>query len=167
MVEGTGLENRHTGNRIEGSNPSPSAIKKCLHFYYKVGEQRKLLCVAWGFERRSHVHTQCVQASPGRKFLTSGAQRNEFRNLTPNPSPSAIKKCLHFYYKVGEQRKLLCVAWGFERRSHVHTQCVQASPGRKFLTSGAQRNEFRNLTPNPSPSAGLLAHPLPSVPRTS
>ncbi len=25
MVEGTGLENRHTGNRIEGSNPSPSA----------------------------------------------------------------------------------------------------------------------------------------------
>ena len=26
MVEGTGLENRHTGNRIEGSNPSPSAV---------------------------------------------------------------------------------------------------------------------------------------------
>ena len=25
MVEGTGLENRHMGNRIEGSNPSLSA----------------------------------------------------------------------------------------------------------------------------------------------
>ena len=30
MVEGTGLENRHTGNRIEGSNPSPSAYYKKL-----------------------------------------------------------------------------------------------------------------------------------------
>ena len=28
MVEGTGLEIRHTGNRIEGSTPSLSAIKK-------------------------------------------------------------------------------------------------------------------------------------------
>ena len=34
MVEGTGLENRHTGDRIEGSNPSPSAVavKKCKYF---------------------------------------------------------------------------------------------------------------------------------------
>ena len=26
VVEGTGLENRHTSNRIVGSNPTPSAI---------------------------------------------------------------------------------------------------------------------------------------------
>ena len=28
MVEGTGLENRQAGNRLGGSNPSPSAIGK-------------------------------------------------------------------------------------------------------------------------------------------
>ena len=30
VVEGTGLENRHTSNRIEGSNPSLSATDNIL-----------------------------------------------------------------------------------------------------------------------------------------
>jgi hypothetical protein len=29
VVEGTGLENRQTGNRLVGSNPTPSAIRRC------------------------------------------------------------------------------------------------------------------------------------------
>ena len=31
VVEGTGLENRHAGDRIVGSNPTPSAKLHCVH----------------------------------------------------------------------------------------------------------------------------------------
>ena len=40
MVEGTGLENRHTSNRIEGSNPSLSAVKNTCIF-----TRRGVVCI--------------------------------------------------------------------------------------------------------------------------
>jgi hypothetical protein len=50
VVEGTGLENRQTRKRLEGSNPSPSAIatrpRELRHLY-----GCELVCFPHGFEK--------------------------------------------------------------------------------------------------------------------
>ena len=186
MVEGTGLENRHTGNRIEGSNPSPSAVKNTCIFTRRGATQISLRCGGIRKAQAVYDFAKCngakLSPSPGRKFLTSDS---EFRNLTPNPSPSAdikaslinlsfvrIKEKVRFFFHHLLTPRIKNVYIFVTRRgSGVHSiaHCVgirkaqavydfakcngaklSPSPGRKFLTSDS---EFRNLTPNPSPSA--------------
>ena len=51
----------------------------------------------YDFTKRSEVK---LSPSPGRKFLVSDS---ELRNLTPNPSLSAVRKHLCFRYEEREQ----------------------------------------------------------------
>ena len=88
MVEGTGLENRHTGNRIEGSNPSLSAgatrieflvVSKNTSVFLVEGSNVNCISHHGGIRKAEAVYdfTKCneVKLSPssGWKFLTSGA----------------------------------------------------------------------------------------------
>ena len=62
MVEGARLERVYTGNRIEGSNPSPSA-KLLLNYWHLLPPHRKFLWSSEGLQMRtSPLH---LTAGPG------------------------------------------------------------------------------------------------------
>ncbi len=70
MVEGTGLENRQTCKRFEGSNPSLSAISpislqfNCEYFARSKRSTIDLVVVPEVFERRSYTAMISDQISP-------------------------------------------------------------------------------------------------------
>ena len=69
MVEGAGLENRYTINFVSRVRiPPPPQPEKHLCFSCG-GERCKFLCIAGGFERRSHVHTTVCTGEPGQEVL--------------------------------------------------------------------------------------------------
>lgn len=82
MVDGTGLENRHTGNRIGGSNPSLSAM-----------------CSPGSFATALGISAACSRSAKGSpltpaKRLNSKTDVRENRTGGSNPPPFATRSGL-------------------------------------------------------------------------
>ena len=66
MVEGTGLENRQAGNRLVGSNPTPSATC-CIETVLRLRQVPDFLLVFKGYNRKA-IHLRQRQNAENRSL---------------------------------------------------------------------------------------------------
>ena len=73
VVEGTGLENRHTSNRIVGSNPTPSAI--CINMDKRIINKQVII------ENYSEKNSVIYDNNINKNFLYGNATKKFIKNI--------------------------------------------------------------------------------------